>query len=77
MHFRQKNHPLPNRKGDNALAGKNITQLDYLIGMLMDADIEVICGAEYGERQKPERMKLDRPVFSYSALPPNMTIRSV
>jgi len=74
MHFRQKNHPLPNRKGDNALAGKNITQLDYLrkkleeadtdvlkemldylIGMLMDADIEAICGAEYGERS-PERM---------------------
>ena len=74
MHFRHVNHNVPNRKGDNALAGKNITQMEllrkklvetdsdvlremlgYLIEQLMNADVDAICGAEYGERS-PARM---------------------
>ena len=74
MHFRHVNHNVPNRKGENALTKKNITQMEllrkkleetdtdvlkemlgYLIEQLMNADVDAICGAEYGERY-PSRM---------------------
>ncbi len=42
MHFRHVNKNVPNRKGENALAKKNITQMELLRKKLEETDSDVL-----------------------------------